>query len=118
MKPFLSDLLKNKIFSPSDVTLFHLLPDVPYFAGVYETSSSAFAKRAGVTDKTVKKFFEKLSKTGYVSMLREASSGRFAGIAFVRNDAGLHNTNYKAKIETAATGKILPLPTTQYLLYL
>lgn len=98
MRPFITSLLHNKFFNLRDVTLFHLLPDVPYYAGVYETSNSAFAKMAGIDAGTAKSFFEKLESSGLVSVLRSGTRrGKNATFAFTRKESALHNTNYRTQ---------------------
>ena len=101
MRTFIPEILKTKNWTATDVIAFHMLPDVPYFAGVYEISSSAFAKILNVSHKTAGKFFEKLAETNYVEVLRNSNSGRYAGIAFTRKDSSLHNKNYQQ------SGKVL-----------
>ena len=97
MRPFITSLLQNKFFNLRDVTLFHLLPDVPYYAGVYEISNSAFAKMAGVDADTAKSFFEKLESSGLVTVLRSGSKrGKNATFAFTKRESTLHKNNYRS----------------------
>lgn len=95
--PFLKSLKSIPYFSAADVFYFHLLPDVPYYAGVYEISYSGFASMAGVDRNTAKKFFERLESSGLVSMLRNGKSrGKNTSVAFCRNESALHNFNYSS----------------------
>lgn len=92
---FLKELKSNPYFSAADCFYFHLLPDVEYYAGVYETSFSSFAALAGCDRNTAKNFFEKLERSGLVMMLRNGKTrGKNSTVAFCRNESTLHNYNY------------------------
>lgn len=109
MSTFIPEIANTKNWGPMDAYAFHFLPSVPYLCGVYETSVSAFAERANMSRATVRKFFERLSVSGYVEVLRLSSSGRYSGIAFMRDDSTLHKNNYR--------GTVHPFPSSESILY-
>ena len=94
MSNFLKELIHNRYFSLRDVTMFHLLPDVPYLGGVYEISYSGFGKLCGVDADTAKSFFGKLEAAGLVNVLRNGSRGKNSSFAFTRKESTLHKNNY------------------------
>jgi hypothetical protein len=119
MSNFLKQLIHNKYFNLRDVTMFHLLPDVPYYAGVYEVSNSAFGKMCGVDADTAKSFFEKLESSGLVTVLRSGSRrGKNASFAFTRKEPALHNQNYRLKNPSSPSrGNVLSITGPEYILY-
>lgn len=87
MREFIKSIVGKNNFSAIDVVALHVLPDVPYYAGLYETSANYLAKIVNVNHKTIVNFFDKLIQTNYVEVLRLKTVGRNAGIIFIRNDS-------------------------------
>lgn len=94
-RTWIGELIDVPNFSPADVTMFHVLPDMPYENGVYEVTARRLAEVVRVSHPTASKFLQRLEECELVEVLRGVTARSRAGLAFTRKESTLHKNNYE-----------------------